>query len=74
MALQNQQQIAEAAAGFRSGEVFSLLEAFTEPVHRFFDAVLVMAPEEGVRRNRLLLLAAVDALYRYVGDFSRLVV
>ena len=73
-AWQHRQQIAEAASGFRSGEVFALLERFTEPVNRFFDAVLVMAPEETLRRNRLLLLAGVDALYRYIGDFSRLVV
>jgi glycyl-tRNA synthetase beta chain len=72
--LQHQQQITEAAERFRSEEVFSLLEAFTEPVNRFFDAVLVMAPDEAIRRNRLLLLAGVDALYRYLGDFSKLVV
>lgn len=74
MALQFQGRIAEAATHFRSDEVFSLLEAFTEPVNRFFDAVLVMAPDEAIRRNRLLLLAGVDALYRYIGDFSKLVV
>jgi glycyl-tRNA synthetase beta chain len=66
--------IAEAAEQFRSEEVFSLLEAFTNPVNRFFDAVLVMAPDEAIRRNRLLLLAGVDSLYRTIGDFSKLVV
>lgn len=74
MAVQLQKKVAEAAERFHCEEVFSLLEAFTEPVNRFFDAVLVMAPEEAVRRNRLLLLAGVDALYRHVGDFSKLVV
>ncbi|GIV16859.1 MAG: glycine--tRNA ligase beta subunit [Armatimonadota bacterium] len=74
MVLQSQQQIIEAVMCFRSEEVFSLLESFTEPVNRFFDAVLVMAPEEAIRRNRLCLLAGVDALYRYIGDFSKLVV
>lgn len=66
--------ITEAAACYQSEQVLSLLEAFTEPVNRFFDAVLVMAPEEALRRNRLLLLAGVDAQYRYIGDFSRIVV
>jgi len=33
-----------------------------------------MAPDEAIRRNRLLLLAGVDALYRIIGDFSKLVV
>lgn len=74
IALQRQQQIVEAATRFRSEGVFSLLEDFTEPVNRFFDAVLVMAPEETIRRNRLHLLAGVDALYRCIGDFSKLVV
>ncbi len=73
-ASRHEAQIAEAAARLQTEEVFSLLEALTEPVNRFFDAVLVMAPEEALRRNRLLLLAGVDARYRYVGDFSRLVV
>lgn len=69
-----QQQVADAAVHPDSEPLFSLLERLTQPVNRFFDAVLVMAPEEATRRNRLLLLAGVDALYRYLGDFSRLVV
>lgn len=74
IASQQESRVTESAARYQSEQVFSLLEAFTEPVNRFFDAVLVMAPEEATRRNRLLLLAGVDALYRYLGDFSRLVV
>ncbi|MEJ5252572.1 MAG: glycine--tRNA ligase subunit beta [Chthonomonadetes bacterium] len=74
VASQHEARVVESAARSQADEVFSLLEAFTEPVNRFFDAVLVMAPEEALRRNRLLLLAGVDALYRYVGDFSKLVV
>ncbi|MGQ9791612.1 MAG: glycine--tRNA ligase subunit beta [Armatimonadota bacterium] len=66
--------ITEAAACYQSEQVLSLLEAFTEPVNRFFDAVLVMAPVEALRRNRLLLLAGVDAQYRYIGDLGRIVV
>lgn len=74
LALENENRIAEAAEGFRSEQVFDVLETFTEPVNRFFDEVLVMAPDEAIRRNRLLLLAGLDALYRAVGDFSKLVV
>lgn len=74
IASQQEPHITQSAARYQSEEVFSLLEAFTDPVNRFFDAVLVMAPEEALRRNRLLLLAGVDALYRYIGDFSRIVV
>lgn len=74
IASRQEARIAQSASRLQTKEMLALLEAFTEPVNRFFDAVLVMAPEEATRRNRLLLLAGVDALYRYLGDFSRLVV
>ncbi|MCS6830771.1 MAG: glycine--tRNA ligase subunit beta [bacterium] len=74
LAVEHQEKMGEVANRFCGEDLFTLLEIFTEPVNRFFDAVLVMAPEESVRRNRLLLLAGVDALYRYIGDFSKLVV
>jgi glycyl-tRNA synthetase beta chain len=41
-------------------------------VNRFFDDVLVMAPDEGVRRNRLTLAANVAAALRPLGDFAQL--
>ena len=71
---QHEGEILEAASASRREQVFASLEKFTDTVNRFFDAVLVMAPNETVRRNRLLLLASVDALYRTIGDFSRLIV
>jgi glycyl-tRNA synthetase beta chain len=41
-------------------------------VTRFFDDVLVMAPDEAVRRNRLTLVANVAAALRTLGDFGEL--
>jgi glycyl-tRNA synthetase beta chain len=41
-------------------------------VTRFFDAVLVMAPDEAVRQNRLTLVANVAAALRTLGDFGQL--
>jgi glycyl-tRNA synthetase beta chain len=41
-------------------------------VTRFFDDVLVMAPDEAVRRNRLTLVANVAAALRRLGDFGQL--
>jgi glycyl-tRNA synthetase beta chain len=41
-------------------------------VTRFFDAVLVMAPDEAVRQNRLTLVANVAAALRALGDFGQL--
>ncbi len=49
-----------AAAGLRSA------------VDRYFDAVLVMDPDEAVRANRLAQLAAVTGLIGHIGEFSRL--
>jgi glycyl-tRNA synthetase beta chain len=41
-------------------------------VDRYFDAVLVMDPDDAVRANRLTQLAAVTSLIGAIGEFSRL--
>jgi glycyl-tRNA synthetase beta chain len=41
-------------------------------VDRYFDAVLVMDPDDTVRANRLAQLAAVTGLIGRIGEFSRL--
>jgi glycyl-tRNA synthetase beta chain len=41
-------------------------------VNRFFDDVLVMAPDEAVRRNRLTLVANVAAALGRLADFGQL--
>lgn len=41
-------------------------------VDRFFDNVMVMAEEDALRKNRLVLLADVRALFLEVADISRL--
>ncbi|MEK6711735.1 MAG: glycine--tRNA ligase subunit beta [Nitrospinota bacterium] len=40
-------------------------------VDKFFDDVLVMAEDEGVRRNRLALMAEVAGLFSPVADFAK---
>ena len=50
----------------------SRLAALRPSVDAFFDGVMVNAPEAGVRRNRLALLASVQALFLAVADLSRL--
>jgi glycyl-tRNA synthetase beta chain len=42
-------------------------------VDRFFEEVLVMAPDPAVRANRLALLKAIRNLGLSIADFSRLV-
>ncbi len=56
----------------RYGDALSLLVRFREPVDRFFEKVMVMAPEADLRRNRLALLANIVMLFRGVADLSQL--
>jgi glycyl-tRNA synthetase beta chain len=48
------------------------LAALREPVDAFFDAVMVMADDADVRRNRLALLGQLHRLFLGVADLSRL--
>ncbi|HDQ99880.1 MAG TPA: glycine--tRNA ligase subunit beta, partial [candidate division WOR-3 bacterium] len=43
-------------------------------IDRFFDDVLVMDKDEGIRTNRLRLLLSVRDLFRQVADLSRIVI
>jgi glycyl-tRNA synthetase len=67
-------QAAEAAPR-SAGSVDDFLAAFKptiSAINAFFDKVMVMAEDEGVRRNRLGLLQRVAALGDGVADFSKL--
>ena len=54
-----------------NGALTSML-TMKEPVDRFFDDVMVMVEDDGVRANRLNLLTALGNLVRQVGDISRM--
>ncbi|TBV79659.1 MAG: glycine--tRNA ligase subunit beta [Desulfobulbaceae bacterium] len=43
-----------------------------EPVDQFFEQVMVMAEDKGLRRNRLALLTQIASLFHRVGDFSKM--
>jgi glycyl-tRNA synthetase len=67
-------RIAETAPR-RPGSVDDFLNAFlpmTPAITRFFDAVLVMAEDQRLRRNRLGLLQRIAALAGGVADLSKL--
>ena len=50
-------------------------EVFFEPLHEFFDQVMVNVKDEAVQQNRLALLRAINALYtERVADLSKLVI
>jgi glycyl-tRNA synthetase beta chain len=42
------------------------------PVDALFDGVMVMAPEQRVRDNRLALLTSVARLFQGIADFARI--
>ncbi|MBN2073139.1 MAG: glycine--tRNA ligase subunit beta [Actinobacteria bacterium] len=55
-------------------EVMDALREFGSTVDKFFDEVLVMAPEENLMRNRINLVRKIVDLYLDMADFSKLVI
>jgi len=55
-------------------ELLPVLLAMEQPIHGFFDRVLVNAEDAGVRLNRLRLLAEVREIFLRGWDLSRIVV
>ena len=53
-------------------EALTALAALREPVDEFFDTVMVMAEDDALRRNRLALLARINALFLAIADVSQL--
>ena len=43
-----------------------------DPVDAFFNDVMVMAEDEGVRHNRLALLGSISAIFGQIADFSQI--
>ncbi|MEK6797137.1 MAG: glycine--tRNA ligase subunit beta [Spirochaetota bacterium] len=54
-------------------KAFALLAALAPALDRFFTDVLVMDKDEAVKKNRIALLAAIDALFRTMLDFRVIV-
>jgi glycyl-tRNA synthetase beta chain len=67
-------RVVELAQARSYGEATTLFgEVFFEPLHRFFDEVLVNVPDEPLQQNRLALLQAIHALYTgRIADLSKL--
>ena len=64
MRLEQQDQIEQALFAAAS---------LLEPIGHFFDEVLVMAPEEAIRANRLALLKDIASTLRKFGDLDKIV-
>ena len=59
-----------AEAGLQG--VIRLLSSLAAPINAFFEKVMVMAEDEGVRATRLALLTTIVAMTAQVGDLSKL--
>jgi glycyl-tRNA synthetase beta chain len=65
----------KAAALIKTGDYRSALRSMAllrKPVDAFFNAVMVMAENEGVKRNRLAILKSITDLFHAIADFSKL--
>jgi len=65
-------QAADCAGRGDYGALCGQLALLREPVDAFFEAVMVMADDAAVRRNRLALLTRLHRLFLTVADLSRL--
>lgn len=66
-------EVAPLVAARRYREALERLATLRPVVDRFFDDVLVMDPDAGLRANRLALLASLRALFMDIADVSRIV-
>lgn len=74
--------VKEALANIREADAASLEEAYVSAtssiaeirpvVDDFFDEVMVMAEDAGLRENRLALLGGVGALFSVIADFTKI--
>jgi len=65
-------EVASALAQEDYAAVLGLVARLHQPLARFFDDVLVMAPDAAVQANRLSLLADLGKTMNHVGDLSEL--
>jgi len=66
----------EAEKALKEGDYMAALVNFTrlyQPIDRFFNSVMVMDEDPGLRRNRLALLKNITVLVKQVADLSKVV-
>ena len=72
--LQARRALAELIASRRYREAMETIASIAPSLDRFFVEVLVNAPEDELRRNRLALLASIQKEFSRLADFSEMVV
>ncbi len=56
----------------RYDEAIGVLVGFKETIDRYFEKVFVMVDDDGVKKNRLSLLARIKDMFLAFGDFSKI--
>ncbi len=67
-------QIGQLVPSGNFSKIIEQLIELREPIDRYFEKVLVMAPDRDVRENRLSFLTKIVELFLKVGDLSKIVV
>ncbi|MFN7065361.1 MAG: glycine--tRNA ligase subunit beta [Aquificaceae bacterium] len=68
---EEERRLWEVLKGFEGEENLLRLADIKKPIDEFFDNVLVMDPDETIRRNRLALLFGLKRLFNRFADFSK---
>jgi glycyl-tRNA synthetase beta chain len=72
--LQARQKLEELSGVHRYREAMETIASIAPSLDRFFVDVLVNAPEEDLKRNRLALLSSIQREFSRLADFSEIVV
>jgi glycyl-tRNA synthetase beta chain len=72
--LQARQKLEELSGVRRYREAMETIASIAPSLDRFFVDVLVNAPEEDLKRNRLALLSSIQREFSRLADFSEIVV
>jgi glycyl-tRNA synthetase beta chain len=67
---ENREKLNQLIENINYSEYLQNLAELREPIDRFFDKVLVMAPDERVKNNRLALLLELTSLFNRFAQFS----
>ncbi|HEX7063948.1 MAG TPA: glycine--tRNA ligase subunit beta [Bacillales bacterium] len=66
-------QVAEAADERNPLKAFQALSSLQEPIHLYFDDIMVMSKDESLRNNRLSQMSALSKVIRSFADFNLMV-
>jgi glycyl-tRNA synthetase beta chain len=67
----NEKALERVSAGDFLGALVEV-SGLRDPVDRFFNDVMVMSDDEGLRNNRLALLGFISGIFSNIADFSRI--